>query len=122
MRLSAVCLALLFAALAHSKPEGSWKWGSSSDSAATTAAPATLPVAGKSVEHETRRERPCLISAFTDESKTSAAIDADAAADAILTATRNGKVINTYEKVYEDQQVQEALQKGNDTEARTYIK
>lgn len=49
-------------------------------------------------------------------------MDVESAADAILHSTRTGKVINTYEAVYEDQHVQEALQKGNDTEARTYIK
>lgn len=49
-------------------------------------------------------------------------VDVEDAADAILHSTRTGKVINTYEAVYEDPAVQEALAKGNDTESRTYIK
>ena len=52
----------------------------------------------------------------------SGAVDVEEAADAILDSTRTGKVINTYEAVYGDPSVQKALQGGNDTEARTYIK
>lgn len=49
-------------------------------------------------------------------------MNVEEAAEAILHSTRNGKVINAYEAVYEDPSVQQALQQGNDTEARTYIK
>lgn len=49
-------------------------------------------------------------------------VSVDDAADAIITSTRTGKVINSYEAVYEDPSVQEALKSGNDTEARSYIK
>lgn len=52
----------------------------------------------------------------------SASVDVETAADAILHSTRTGKVINTYEAVYEDPSIQKALQEGKDTEARTYIK
>ncbi len=48
--------------------------------------------------------------------------DVETAADAIIQSTRNGKVINTYEAVYEDPSIQKALQEGKDNEARTYIK
>lgn len=51
-----------------------------------------------------------------------ASVDVETAADAILQSTRTGKVINTYEAVYEDPSIQKALQEGKDTEARTYIK
>lgn len=49
-------------------------------------------------------------------------MNVEEAADAILHSTRTGKVINTYEAVYEDPAVQQALERGNDTEARGYIK
>ena len=49
-------------------------------------------------------------------------VSVDDAADAIITSTRTGKVIISYEAVYEDPSVQEALKSGNDTEARSYIK
>lgn len=52
----------------------------------------------------------------------SEAVDVETAADAILHSTRTGKVINTYEAVYEDPSIQKALQEGKDNEARTYIK
>lgn len=42
--------------------------------------------------------------------------------EAILTSTRNGKAISNYEAVYEDPSVQEALQAGDDTQARGHIK
>lgn len=103
MRSSAVFWLLPILLTAHAKPEGSWKWGSSSD-ATTTAAPKVT--AASNVKLASNAGTP----------------DVEAAADAILQSTRTGKVINTYEAVYEDQHVQEALQKGNDTEARTYIK
>lgn len=49
-------------------------------------------------------------------------VSVDDATDAFITSTRTGKVINSYEAVYKDLSVQEALKSGNDTEARSYIK
>lgn len=54
--------------------------------------------------------------------ESSSVVDVETAADAFLQSTRTGKVINTYEAVYEDPSIQKALQEGKDTEARTYIK
>ena len=49
-------------------------------------------------------------------------VSIDDATDEIITSARTGKVINSYEAVYQDLSVQEALKSGNDTEARSYIK
>ncbi len=57
-----------------------------------------------------------------NEESSSTVTDVETAADAFIHSTRTGKVINTYEAVYEDASIQKALQEGKDTEARTYIK
>ena len=49
-------------------------------------------------------------------------VPADEAVEAIITSTRTGKAISTYEAIYEDPSVQEALKSGDDTQARGFIK
>ena len=63
-----------------------------------------------------------LTTAAAHELHEEGTVDVETAADAIIHSTRSGKVINTYEAVYEDPSIQKALQEGKDTEARTYIK
>ena len=50
------------------------------------------------------------------------AASADNVADAIITITQPGKLINVYEKVDQDSTVQQVFQSDKDTEVRSSIK
>lgn len=50
------------------------------------------------------------------------AASVDETVDSILTSTRTGKALQSYEAVYADPSVQEALTSGDDVEARGKIK
>lgn len=90
---SATFLLMLFVASIGARPD-SWSWGSNSP----------------------KSEKPAQVESVE------ASANVDDTVDTILQSTRNGKTINTYQAVYDDPSVQEALKKGDDTQARGFIK
>lgn len=46
----------------------------------------------------------------------------DQVADNILQSSRQGRILQEYNQIYNDPEVQHAIQSGNDTTARHYIK
>ncbi|XP_037081364.1 uncharacterized protein LOC119102112 [Pollicipes pollicipes] len=104
-----------------------WVWGRTSKAVKTAPAQPTEPAAAP-VEEVTADEEGFV--AFTEppdtlpQAKVVQGTSGDFVAESALDSSRGGKAIDseTYDEIYNDPEVQAALEAGNDTQARSFIR
>ncbi|XP_072382518.1 uncharacterized protein [Diabrotica undecimpunctata] len=121
-------LALLALYVLHhtTAEEASWSWGSNDKNetpqkASNEPLPETVP---RSLNPTFLQDEEILIaepSEYTEDIKANST-EAELVIDEILSSTKKGRAIDGFDEVYSDPNVQEALQKGDDSEARNVIK
>ncbi|XP_057651223.1 uncharacterized protein LOC130890855 [Diorhabda carinulata] len=108
-----------------SSEESSWSWGAKTkeetqqEASSNDALPDASP---KSLNGFYNEQEPLVAAPSEYEEIKSNSTEAEQVIDEIISSTRAGRAIDGFDEVYSDPNVQEALQNGDESEARNIIK
>lgn len=118
--LRSVCIVALLLHTAYAEEEASWSWGKEAKSEEKTEA-STEQIQGRQFNEEPVFDT-IPFELYEDDQTVLNDTQAEVLIDDILSSQRQGRNLKGYDEVYTDPDVQDALQKGDEGEARNVIK
>jgi hypothetical protein len=113
MRLTPIIAYLAMVLLCHvAGEENTWSWGDNKDKSV---------IPPKFLEEESE-EPEVAASEFIEQNSQPNSTEVEKIIEHILVSSRQGRNVQGFDEVYSDPNVQDALQKGDDVEARNIIK